>query len=116
MIRKLSALFARPTIISAVQAHAALTDDRAVLLDVRERAEWQAGHAPQARHVVLSQLEERLRDLPADRPIITCRSAIAVKVLTQHGYQATNLTGGMHAWAAAGLPVTAHGGATGQII
>ena len=75
MIRKLLALFTRPATMTAAEAHQAVTSDGAVLLDVREPSEWRAGHAPQARHLVLSQLQDHLDDLPTDRPIITvCRS------------------------------------------
>ena len=121
MIRKLLALFTRPATVTAAQAHQAVTSGGAVLLDVRDLSEWRAGHAPQARHLRLSQLEKHLGDLPADRPIVTVcrsgrRSAIAANLLTRHGYQATNLTGGMNAWAIAGLPVTTKGGKPGQVI
>ena len=74
MIRQLLAMVRRPAALTATQAQQALADG-AVLLDVRERDEWRAGHAPQARHLVLNHLQERLGDLPADRQIITvCRS------------------------------------------
>ena len=121
MIRKLLALFARPATMTAAQAHRAVTSDGAVLLDVREQSEWRAGHAPQARHVRLSQLEDNLGDLPRDRLIVTVcrsgrRSAIGANTLTRHGYQATNLTGGMNAWANAGLPVITNAGKPGQVI
>lgn len=121
MIRKLLALFTRPATMTAAQAHQAMTTDGAVLLDVREQSEWQAGHAPQARHLVLGKLDDHLGELPTDRLIITVcrsgrRSAIAANLLTRHGYQATNLTGGMNAWAAADLPVTTNGGKPGRVI
>lgn len=121
MIRRLLALFTRPATMTATEAHQAVTTGRAVLLDVREQSEWQAGHVPQARHLVLGQLDEHQADLPTDRPIITVcrsgrRSAIAANTLTRHGYLATNLTGGMNAWAAADLPVTTNGGKPGQVI
>jgi rhodanese-related sulfurtransferase len=120
MIRKLLALFTRPATMTATDAYQAVTSDGAVLLDVREPSEWQAGHAPQARHLVLSQLQDHLDDLPTDRPIITVcrsgrRSAIAANTLTRHGYQAANLIGGMNAWATAGLPVITNGGKPGQV-
>ncbi|WP_370585010.1 rhodanese-like domain-containing protein [Micromonospora sp. ANENR4] len=41
------------------------------LLDVREPAEWRAGHAPRARHIPLGQLPGRVDEVPADRPMIT---------------------------------------------
>ena len=121
MIRKLLALFTRPATMTAGEAHQAVTSDGAVLLDVREQSEWRAGHAPQARHLVLSQLQDHLGELPTDRPIVTVcrsgrRSAMAANTLTRHGYQATNLTGGMNAWATAGLPVSTNGGKPGQVI
>ena len=121
MIGRPLALFTRPRTMTAAQAHQAVTSDQAVLLDVRELSEWQAGHAPQARHLVLSQLQDHLGGLPTDRPIVTVcrsgrRSAMAAKLLTRHGYQATNLTGGMNARATAGLPVISNGGKPGKVI
>lgn len=41
---------------------------------------------------------------------------MAAKLLTRHGYTATNLTGGMNAWASAGLPVITNNNSPGQII
>ena len=49
--------------------------DGALLLDVREPAEWQSGHAAGATLLPLGQLGARLSELPRDREIITvCRS------------------------------------------
>ena len=46
----------------------------AFLLDVREQDEWDAGHAPEARHIPLGELEERWGEIPADQEIIcVCR-------------------------------------------
>lgn len=120
MIRKLAALFRRADGMDAIQAEQAVADG-AVLLDVREPEEWRAGHAPQARHLVLSQLEDHLAELPIDQQIVTVcrsgrRSAMAASLLTRHGYTAINLTGGMHSWAAAGMPVVTSGNKTGLII
>ena len=39
-------------------------DGGAVLLDVREPAEWRAGHAPKARHIPLGDLDRRRKELP----------------------------------------------------
>lgn len=90
-----------------------------LLLDVREDDEWAAGHAPQARHVPLSQV--RTASLPTDRPIVAVcrsgkRSSKAVKALTARGLDAINLTGGMTAWKKAGLEVTSSGGAPGDVV
>ena len=124
MIRQLlQSLFRRtPTAVTAIEAHFATPHGPAVLLDVREPQEWQAGHAPQADHIPLGQLESRLGELPRDRQIVTVcrsgrRSALAAQQLAAHGNQAVNLTGGMAAWAAAGLPViTGKGRGPGRVL
>jgi NADPH-dependent 2,4-dienoyl-CoA reductase/sulfur reductase-like enzyme/rhodanese-related sulfurtransferase len=71
----------------------------ALVLDVREPAEFAAGHVPHARNVPLSQLRRRHEELPHDRDIwIYCgvgqRAYYATRFLRQHGYQAWNLSGG----------------------
>ncbi|MFF7645836.1 rhodanese-like domain-containing protein [Streptomyces canus] len=90
----------------------------AVLLDVREPYEWQAGHAPRAVHVSLSALTAGA-GLPAHaqaRPLVViCRSGNrsrqAVELLVARGSDAVDVVGGMQEWAKAGLPVV---GARGQ--
>lgn len=105
-----------------VNAHQAkeLVDGGAILLDVREDAEWRAGHAPGARHIPLGRLTHRARDLPQRRVIITVcrsgtRSARAAAFLAAEGWEVFNLAGGMMAWARAGLPVVAAGKAPGRV-
>jgi rhodanese-related sulfurtransferase len=105
--------------VSAAEA-AALIDDGALLLDVRQPHEWRAGHAPKARHVPLAQLPHRARELATGKPLITVcrsghRSVPAAAVLTAIGHAASNLTGGMRAWASAGLPIVATGGGQGRV-
>ncbi len=88
----------------------------AVLIDVREDDEWQAGHAPVARHLPMSRLAERLADVPdADPLYVICRSggrsARVVAFLNQQGRSSVNVAGGMQSWAAQGRPMVAeHGG------
>lgn len=88
----------------------------AVLIDVREDDEWQAGHAPAARHLPMSRLAERLAEVPdADPLYVICRSGgrsgRVVAFLNQQGRSSVNVAGGMQAWAARGLPMVAeHGG------
>ncbi len=114
-------LFGRPfDNVSAADA-AALVEKGAILLDVREPHEWQAGHAPKARHLPLGQLPNRARELPSGRPILTIcrsgsRSARAAAMLASDGRQVSNVAGGMHAWARAQLPVVAKGGRPGQVV
>lgn len=88
----------------------------AVLVDVREPHEWAAGHAPDALHIPLGELPARVPELPRDRPVVAIcrgggRSARATAFLREAGLEAHNFTGGMQAYAAAGRPMEADGGA-----
>jgi rhodanese-related sulfurtransferase len=117
---RLGRLFSRPYRRIAPAQVAALLDDGAVLLDVRESFEWRQGHAPRARHLPLSQLARRAREIPAGRHIITVcrsghRSAQAARLLAREGHQVSNVTGGMHAWARAGLPLAGKGRQPGRV-
>ena len=82
----------------------------AVILDVRRASEWAAGHVSGASHVPLAQLVERMSEVPRHRPVIVqcgggSRSAIAISLLEANGWNnLRNLTGGLDAWRAAGLP------------
>lgn len=91
----------------------------ALLLDVREPNEWQAGHAPAAVHIPMMRL--RAEDLPADRAIYCLcksgvRSAAVVQAMLGAGFSAFNVAGGMDAWAAAGLPVVRDDGTPGTVV
>lgn len=82
----------------------------AILLDVRTPHEFNTGHAPRARNIPLDTIPARLRDLPADRKILTIcqsggRSARAASTLRAHGHDVLDVKGGMSAWQRAGLPV-----------
>jgi len=82
-----------------------------LILDVRSPHEWKEGHIPASRNVPLSQLKDRIEEVPRDRRIaVHCaggyRSSIAASLLNKSG--ATNLVelaGGITAWEAASLPV-----------
>lgn len=93
----------------------------AVLLDVRELDEWNAGHAPGARHLPLGELPNRLDSLPRDRQVVVVcrsghRSSEATSFLVRSGFDAVNLNGGMRAWATAGLLVEGAGNGRGRIV
>ncbi len=93
---------------------------QAVLIDVREQHEWDAGHAPQARHLAMSELSGRVSEIPPDVAVIcVChvggRSAAVADALNRAGFDAHNLSGGMAAWQAAGLPVVDHAGRPGAV-
>ena len=84
----------------------------ATVLDVRPEDEFRQGHVPGALNIPLSQLEQRLAELPVDREVVAyCRgpwcvlSFEAVAVLRQRGYQVRRLEDGFPEWKVAGLPV-----------
>jgi len=82
----------------------------AVLLDVREPDEWAAGHVEGARHIPMNDIPRRTAELDQDTDlVVVCkvggRSAQVTAYLNQQGYRATNLDGGMLAWAAARRPM-----------
>jgi DMSO/TMAO reductase YedYZ molybdopterin-dependent catalytic subunit/glyoxylase-like metal-dependent hydrolase (beta-lactamase superfamily II) len=98
--------------IPEVGARAAKTliEAGALMLDVREPDEWQAGRAPEASPLPMGQVLDHRSDLRQDRRIVVVcrsggRSAAVTESLRSHGLDAVNLAGGMCAWAAAGLPV-----------
>lgn len=84
----------------------------ALLVDVREQSEWDAGHMPGAALIPMGDIPAHLADLPRDQRIIfTCRSGnrsghIKDYLIDEHGYtDVHNLLGGIIAWQLAGLPV-----------
>jgi rhodanese-related sulfurtransferase len=97
-----------------------LLSEGAVLLDVREDDEWEAGRAPGAVHLVMGLVAERAGELPIDRTVVCIcrvggRSGAVAAALAGAGYEVRNVDGGMLAWELAGLPVVADGGA-GRVI
>jgi len=93
----------------------------AVMLDVREGDEWAAGRAPTSRHLPMSQLTERIAEIPTEDPLyVVCRSggrsARVVAYLTQQGFPAVNVDGGMQAWAATGREIVADPDRSPEII
>jgi rhodanese-related sulfurtransferase len=85
----------------------------ALVLDVRDKAEFAAGHIPNARNIPLAELGARLREIEKfkTRPIvINCqsgaRSAGACGLLRKNGFgEAYALRGGIGGWVEASLPV-----------
>jgi rhodanese-related sulfurtransferase len=103
------------------EAARALLDSGALLLDVREVDEWQAGHAPEAQFIPLGEVAARTNELAADRRIVAiCRSGgrsqRATRFLRAQGFDVVNLAGGMRAWATAGLDVVTDDGRPGAVI
>jgi len=94
------------------EAYAALQNGNAVLVDVREPWEYEQASIPGALLIPIGELPDRIDEIPDDREVyVHCRlggrSAKAVEFLTEHGRpRSHNVTGGIDAWRAAGLPVS----------
>jgi rhodanese-related sulfurtransferase len=99
--------------VSVVETVQLINRKDALVIDVRDTGEYEAGHIAGARHVPEKQLAERLKELEKfkNRPlIVVCRngmrSAAAVPVLRAGGFnEAVNLHGGLSAWEQAGMPL-----------
>lgn len=77
--------------------------DACIVLDVRDADEYAEGHVPGSVCIPLSELNERLSELPKEKTIYAichsgARSAVAVRLLKAHGYQAKNISGGIMHW------------------
>jgi rhodanese-related sulfurtransferase len=90
-----------------------LIEDGALIIDVREPQEFNAGHLPGAINIPRGVLEFRIADYhdsddPDQTMVVYCRSgsrsALAVQTLQRLGYGgAVSMTGGYRAWGAQGL-------------
>ena len=100
--------------VNPLQALQLINHQDALVLDIREANEYKEGHIPEARHLPLSKLKERLSELQKfkSRPIIVycragTRSSSACALLKKNGFATVhNLSGGLPAWQNANLPVT----------
>ncbi|MBQ4615644.1 MAG: rhodanese-like domain-containing protein [Mailhella sp.] len=65
------------------------------ILDVRTLGEFRGGHAPNALHIPLSELEDRLSEIPEGPVLIVCRSGrrarLASDILIENGRPAEQL-------------------------
>ena len=85
----------------------------ALVLDVREEKEFNAGHILNAKLVPLGKIADHMAELERyrERPIVVVcrsgqRSASACLLLSKQGFgQAYNLEGGVLAWQKASLPL-----------
>jgi hydroxyacylglutathione hydrolase len=90
--------------------------DAPLVIDVRQASEYAAGHVPGSLHLGAGELQERLADLPRDRPVATIcasgyRSSVAASLLRNNGFEDVSwVANGLPSWEAAGYPVDVGGG------
>ena len=99
--------------VSAAMAVQMINREKAVVIDVCGATEYAAGHVVGAKNVPLNELEARLPAVVKNKAlplVIVCasggRAQQAAAMAQKLGYaNAQALSGGMKAWAAAGMPV-----------
>lgn len=99
--------------VGALEVVQLLNRKNAVMIDVREPAEFSAGHAPNAKNIPLAQLDQRIGELEKfkNRPaVVLCqtggRSRAAIALLKKAGFvEVVVLAGGINAWQQANMPV-----------
>src|SRR3954466_13901761 len=98
--------------VSPEDAAQKLQNKEAVIVDVREKDEWDEGHIPHAIHLSRGTIELDIEEkVPDPNAVIIChcggggRSALAAESLQKMGYKnVRSMAGGLKAWKAAGLP------------
>ena len=99
--------------VDSLAALQLINHKNAVILDVREQGEFDAGHILNAKLIPLGKLKERMGELEKYRErtiVVNCRggnrSATAAAALTKQGFtQVFSLAGGIMAWQKANLPM-----------
>lgn len=101
--------------IDPAEARRRIDAGEAVLVDVREAEEWDAGHAPDALHRPLGTLDPA--EFAGRSVITTCRGggrgSRAAKALDEAGVDAVSLHGGLRAWSEAGGAIVRDDGSPG---
>jgi rhodanese-related sulfurtransferase len=99
--------------VDTIKAIELINHKNALVLDVREEAEFKSGHLINAKWLPLGKLSERVGELERYREqpiVVVCRSgqrsAAACSMLVKQGFtQAYNLVGGVTGWQKSNLPL-----------
>jgi rhodanese-related sulfurtransferase len=107
--------------ISKDELRQRLADGTIDVIDVRPDIEFRQGHILGARSIPVSELQQRLEEIPPDQAVVAyCRGPYcvyadeAVRLLREHGVQAYRLDEGFPEWRAAGFPVATADDAAGE--
>jgi len=100
--------------ISPTEAAAKLKSGDALIIDVREKDEWDEEHIPGAIHLSRGTIELDIEEkVPDTNAMIIChcggggRSALAAESLQKMGYKnVRSMAGGFKAWKAVSSPAT----------
>lgn len=91
-------------LVDVTDAARRFRDGSAILLDVREPFEIAAARVEGALHIPMRELPARVAELPRDKPILVlchsgARSQRVANWLIPQGFDASNVAGGIDAWA-----------------
>lgn len=100
--------------VSTLQATQLINQGKAVIIDVRDPAAFNAGHLRDAKNIPGKELSNRISELDkfkSKTAIVVCQSGVqasrAAAQLKKAGFaEAVSLEGGIAAWQAQGLPLT----------
>lgn len=81
------------------------------VIDVREASEFETGHVPNAHHIPLNSIPDRLAEIPKDQQVwVICqaggRSMTACNYLEAQGFDVVSVAGGTGSWIGAGKEVS----------
>jgi hydroxyacylglutathione hydrolase/adenylyltransferase/sulfurtransferase len=107
--------FGTPDIEITPQQAKELVAAGAVLIDIREGYEWEAGRIAGARHIELERLASEAPTIDKETPVVFhcrlgARSAMATQAFRAAGYDAYSMAGGLQRWHDEGLPLEPEGG------
>ena len=96
--------------VSINELEQAITNGEFVL-DVREDWEFQAGHVPNAKHIPLNSIPDRLAEIPKEQTVwVICqaggRSMTAANYLSGQGFDVVSVAGGTGSWVQSGKQVS----------
>ncbi|WP_097458886.1 rhodanese-like domain-containing protein [Mangrovitalea sediminis] len=99
--------------ISPNEAVSLINKDQMVVVDLRERKDFTAGHITGSLHIPLANLQERISELKkheGQQILLVCRTGqsagAAVKMLNKAGFKnAVRLRGGVEEWRGSNLPL-----------
>ena len=98
--------------VSVLQATQMINQGKTVIVDVRDAAEFAAGHVREAKNIPLKELPQRVAELEKFKSkavVVVCQAGVqsskATTQLKNAGFnEVYSLNGGLAAWQAQGLP------------
>lgn len=101
------------TSINSTEAVVLMNRSKPLILDVRDAAEFAAGHIQGAKHIPVAELAARIKEIEKykDKPVLVhCQKGMRAKgacsiLKAQQFSQLNNLQGGLDAWIEAKMPL-----------